>query len=1221
MEKSRLHQTLLELALSAGSSLEDSDGNLVSFLNLSIPVFIQKLECCGACFLQSDDHGFNVVYNEGLLEQPGNPVSEIAAEAIVNPLDSGKIVPFRIIRNDLFYYIFSLKNCGLLLLSRESSLDEELPDQLLPVIGMFAALCSSCIEMGRQRSLEEKLQQERNLFHTIINHIPDPIYVKDLDGRKILLNKAEADLLGASSVEQVIGKTDDEFYPPEVAAKTKIEDRRIIETESPMIHEEGNLITRTGQVLWFDGNKIPYFDDKGNILGIVGISHNITSRKQAEKESNENTEKYQSIFNSFIDLYYRTDIEGNILTLSPSVYLLSGFKPDELIGKNVEILYINPEVRTKMIELLKKKGSVNDFENILRKKDGTLVTVSITSHLIKDPDGQPQYIEGTLRDITDRKESTEKLGKLLHLQNLLTQLATEFINIPVENSDEAVIRLLTLIGEQNKIDRVYIFHYDFVSNTMSNTHEWCAEGITPEIANLQMIPLSLFPLWIETHLKGEILTVPDVLELETESVLREILEPQGIKTLITVPMILDGECLGFVGFDSVRTVKQWSKEEITILKLLADLLCNVIDRKRTEQALVTREAYLKSIFNNVPYLMWLKDTEGRYLIVNQPFLDYFSFTEYDSPIGKTAKDLWLSEISNVFVDQDNVVLETRKLMIIEEQVDFHGKKVWFEIFRAPILDPNGKLLGTTGIARDITRRITADLELTKAKQAAESSNIAKTHFLANMSHEIRTPLNAIIGMIRLLRETHLDLPQVKLLGNMNTASDNLLTVINDILDFSKIESGQIDLDKTDFSIGELCRRVYDANEYRAEGKNIKLLYSVDPAIPEFLKGDSVRLHQILNNLVSNAIKFTQEGKVELHCKLIGNEENKSKILFVVEDTGIGISPENQKKIFQSFQQEDESITRTYGGTGLGLAISKQLVELMGGKLSVESTKNVGSSFFFTLDIPDGSEIKQKTEETSTEHEAASLKGFRILLVEDNKFNQFIAQSIIEKWGASTMIAEDGQQALSILATEKFDLILMDIQMPVMDGITAANLIRQNLKLQTPILALTANVVKGIVERCTGAGMQGYISKPFDENELFSKIISVIHEKPEMDITIPPVIPEVIVADTSRLLKMVGNEKLMLNRMILKFLEVTPEYMHELSEAALNKDVDAIGRMSHKIKSSIDLVSTDNMRDLIKQINDKSKSPDGLEALPEMIQKFASFFELLTKQLGEQLKMS
>jgi CheY-like chemotaxis protein len=476
-------------------------------------------------------------------------------------------------------------------------------------------------------------------------------------------------------------------------------------------------------------------------------------------------------------------------------------------------------------------------------------------------------------------------------------------------------------------------------------------------------------------------------------------------------------------------------------------------------------------------------------------------------------------------------------------------------------------------------------------------------------------------MIRLLRETYLDLPQLKLLGNMNTASDNLLTVINDILDFSKIESGQIDLDKTDFSIGELCRRVYDANEYRAEGKNIKLMYSIDPVISEFLKGDPVRLHQILNNLVSNAIKFTQEGRVELHCKLIGNEENKSKILFVVEDTGIGISPENQIKIFQSFQQEDESITRTYGGTGLGLAISKQLVELMGGKLCLESTKNVGSSFFFTLDIPNGSAFKQKTEEATAEPESASLKGFRILLVEDNKFNQFIAQSIIEKWGASTMIAEDGQQALSILNTEKFDLILMDIQMPVMDGLTAANLIRLNLKLDTPILALTANVVKGIVERCTGAGMQGYISKPFDENELFSKIISVIHEKPEMDIAIPPVIQEVIVADTSRLLKMVGNEKLMLNRMILKFLEVTPEYMLELSEASLNKDVDAIGRMSHKIKSSIDLVSTDNMRDLIKQINDKSKSPDGLEALPEMIQKFASFFELLTKQLGEQLKMS
>ncbi|MCX6278327.1 MAG: PAS domain S-box protein [Bacteroidetes bacterium] len=1066
---------------------------------------------------------------------------------------------------------------------------------------------------------EKKIKQERDLLRIIIENIPDPIYVKDLEGRKILLNKAEADLLNASSPEEVMGKTDADFYPPEVAEKTRLEDQRIIDQKTPMIHEEGRIITRLGEEIWLEGNKIPYFDENGNVLGIIGISHNITARKQTEAKLRENAEKYQSIFNTFIDLYYRTDLQGNILALSPSVFQLSGYYPEDLIGNNVAKVYSNIESRNKMLELLLEKGVVNDYENVLIKKDGTLVPVSITIHLTKDSDGRVQFIEGTIRDITERKESEEKLGKLLQLQNLLTHIATEFINIPVENSDEAVNRLLTLIGNQNQIDRVYIFNYDFVSKTMSNSHEWCAEGITPEIKNLQAILLSQLPAWVETHLKGEMLIVPDVSKLEQESVMRQILEPQGVKTLITVPMFLHGECLGFVGFDSVKIVKQWSGEEITFLKLLADLLCNVVDRKRTEHSLVTREAYLKSIFNNVPYLMWLKNIYGQYLLVNQPFLDYFSFTDHDSPIGKTAKDLWAQNISQNFIFQDNEVLRTQKLKIVEEQVDFHGKKVWFEIFRAPILDPNGKLLGITGIARDITHRIMADREFKKATEAAESSNIAKTHFLATMSHEIRTPLTAIIGMIRLLRKTYLDEQQMKLLTNMNLSSDNLLTVITDILDFSKIESGQIDIEKTNFNIHELFRRVYDANEYGAEGKNIKLKYSVDPAITEFLIGDPLRMQQILNNLVGNAIKFTQEGTVELHCKLTGSENGKNRIMFEVEDTGIGISPDNQKKIFNSFQQEDESITRTYGGTGLGLAICKQLVELMGGKLSLESAKKVGSRFFFTLVIPNGSAIKSEVLEPFVESEFSSLSGYRILLVEDNKFNQFIAEAMLEKWGATTMIAEDGQQAVDKLRVESFDLILMDIQMPVMDGITASKIIRQNLKLQTPILALTANVVKGIVDRCEKAGMQGYISKPFDEDELYARIFSALKLFPKVEKVEKPVHIETInLCDVSMLAKMVGNDPGMLKKMIKKFLEVIPGYVSDLAEAANQHDMDAIQKTSHKIKSSIRLVSNDTMCNLIETINKIAKTGQENGELYELIQNFLSYFYLLSEQLKKQI---
>lgn len=354
----------------------------------------------------------------------------------------------------------------------------------------------------------------------------------------------------------------------------------------------------------------------------------------------------------------------------------------------------------------------------------------------------------------------------------------------------------------------------------------------------------------------------------------------------------------------------------------------------------------------------------------------------------------------------------------------------------------------------------------------------------------------------------------------------------------------------------------------------------------------------------------------LHCKLISEDQDNSRILFVVEDTGIGISPENQKSIFNSFQQEDESITRTNGGTGLGLPISRKWVELMGGELSLESIKNQGSSLFFTLNMPNGSSVNHEKREPKVESRSALLTGYRILVVEDNKFNQCVVQAMLQKWGAALVIAEDGQQAVDLLSAEKFNLILMDIQMPVMDGITAAKIIRNNLKLQTPILAITANVVKGIVETCEEAGMQGYISKPFEENDLREKIISIIRAGQEQREVSPPIIPETIVTDTSRLSKMVGNDKLLLNRMILKFLEVTPAYMKALSDAATSNDHDAIGRMSHKLKSSIDLVSADILRDLIKRINETSKSSGETRLLKEMIDEFSRYFDLLVKQLDD-----
>ena len=1216
MKTNHFNQVLLELALSAGC-----EPDLEKTIRKTAEAFLNILECSMVCVMPFEGYGASASIILQKDCQTDSPDAELLAQCRLILEKDNNLPYYTFVTNNIHHYAYRLDTYGVLILASEKPLLNGQPGELLPVIKVFGQSCSVAQALTMRNSASEELVSERNLLRTIVDNIPDPIYVKYLQGRKTLLNLAEARILGAASIEEVVGKTDAEFYAPGILKITQAEDREVIESGNSIINRESVLVTPSGEKKWLIGNKIPQRDPDGNVIGIVGISHDISKRKCAEEALRETAEKYQTIFNSFVDLYYRSDIKGNILELSPSVYPLSGYTAEELVGRSVADVYADIESRNKMIRLLLQKGSVNDYENVLRHKNGSLVPVSITCHLITDNQGNPLHIEGTIRDISERKQvekrireseerwqfalegsgdgvwdwdvlsqkvfyskqwkemlgykeheisdsidewekrihpadkknvilqlhdhfnykstlflnehrvmcadgsykwilargkvinnsggnevfrvlgtfsdisyrkqAEEKLSKMISLQNLLTQLATEFINIPLENSNDAINRLLAIIGSQLEVDRVYIFEYDFVRNTMSNTFEWCAEGISAEISNLQDIPNELIPDWVSTHVKGEVVSIPEVSALPPDSPLREVLEPQMIKTLVTLPMTLNKECLGFVGFDSVKAVRQWSHDELTFLKVLADLLCNVTDRKRKEEALRNREAYLKAIFNNVPYQMWLKDIEGKYLSINQPFAQAFNIGDIENFPGNTARDIWPEELALHFDEQDRTVMNTLRQKTVEELISIRGEKKWFEIFRAPILDQNGILLGTTGIARDISNRKIADRELRKAMESAEAANQAKSRFLANMSHEIRTPLNAIIGMINMLNDTPLNEPQKKLLQNLNISSESMFGIVNDILDFSKIESGQVALENTDFGIEEMIRRVYNSQEFKAEEKNIKLQYNIDPHIAPYLTGDPVRLQQVLVNLVNNAIKFTTEGSVELTCSLVSARKNINRVKFCVSDTGIGISNASISRIFDSFKQEDESITRNFGGTGLGLAISKQLISLMGGEIKVESSKGMGSKFFFTIALPTGKNKNMETNSETIKTVQVNLQGIKILVVEDNKFNQLIARSLLEKWLATVHIAENGQKAVGILETETFDLILMDLQMPVMDGLTAAGIIRNEMKINTPILALTANVLKGVIEKCHEAGMNGYISKPFIPEAIFDRIIETL----------------------------------------------------------------------------------------------------------------------------------
>jgi signal transduction histidine kinase len=382
-------------------------------------------------------------------------------------------------------------------------------------------------------------------------------------------------------------------------------------------------------------------------------------------------------------------------------------------------------------------------------------------------------------------------------------------------------------------------------------------------------------------------------------------------------------------------------------------------------------------------------------------------------------------------------------------------------------------------------------ELVKAKKAAEAAAEAKSIFLANMSHEIRTPMNGIIGMVDILKKTPLTPEQKEYVQIIESSGENLLTIINDILDYSKIEAGRIELEKIPINLREEINNVVKILQIQADRKNLSLIVEIDDDVPQFLIGDPVRLKQIIINLVNNAIKFTEKGNIRIVVEKQQINGTKAHLLFKVIDTGIGISEEGKKRLFKSFSQVDRSTTRKFGGTGLGLAICKNLSEMMGGEIGVESEVGVGSTFWFTvvLEISDKETYQKsnKSEKIDNIKEKIKVK-LNILLAEDNTINQKVALVNLNNLGHNTDVANNGKEAVEMFLKKNYDLIFMDIQMPEMDGIEATKKIREiekkhNAIRKIPIIAMTANTMEGDKEKYLQAGMNDYVSKPFKQKEL------------------------------------------------------------------------------------------------------------------------------------------
>lgn len=484
------------------------------------------------------------------------------------------------------------------------------------------------------------------------------------------------------------------------------------------------------------------------------------------------------------------------------------------------------------------------------------------------------------------------------------------------------------------------------------------------------------------------------------------------------------------------------------------------------------------------------------------------------------------------------------------------------------------LLSVLVLATIIIRRQVKQLSLIKdlevARKIALQSAEAKDQFLANMSHEIRTPLNAIKGFGRILAKTPLTDDQQKYASIISTASENLLNIVNDILDFSKIETGNLLLKKKVFQLGQIVTEVEMMFTPLAQEKELGLIFSVESSIPGSIKGDPERLRQILVNLLSNAIKFTNEGHVKLEVVLKEVKGNLVKVKFDVTDTGVGIPPEKINVIFERFEQLDYSFTRQQGGTGLGLAITKKLVEAMGGKINVLSEVAKGSRFTVEIEFEKINENALGKEKFVPvyEIENVSLNKMQVLVAEDNKMNQLLVNSILEKYEVDTEIAENGEEAIEMVLAKKYDLVLMDVQMPKADGITATKKIREKMGDEIPIVAMTAHVLEGEREKCIDAGMNDYITKPLDEDELVIILKRFYSIKKVSNPADGSVLLEVPWLNNSFLKSICNNDDKKIKAILKELQKEIPNEVMALKETLKKNDISLLKRTCHHLKSTL-----------------------------------------------------
>lgn len=651
------------------------------------------------------------------------------------------------------------------------------------------------------------------------------------------------------------------------------------------------------------------------------------------------------------------------------------------------------------------------------------------------------------------------------------------------------------------------------------------------------------------------------------------------------------------------------------LKEVIIYVVRITENSDFEEKVKLSEKRYRDLFNHSQALICTHDMTGKLLTVNPAICKVLGYKE-DEMLGHNIREIIPVKHHPGFEDgYMKLIGEAKNAVSGEFCVISKEGEIIYLLYKNFRMEESGTEPYVIGFAQDITDRIKMEKELRITKQLTEEIAKAKESFLAHMSHEIRTPMNGILGIASLLNKTRLDPQQRNYLQLIQDSANNLLVIVNDILDLEKIVAGKLQLEQIPFKIVDKIATTIQSFIYRAEEKELGLVFQNSIPADLVVEGDPYRLSQVLNNVLSNALKFTEEGHINIITSITDQNQDGVVVEITIQDTGIGISKDRLRTIFEPFEQADVSISRKYGGTGLGLAISKNMIEMQGGELLAQSEEARGSAF--TIRIPYHLSIEDmKENEVSQEIDYKSLGYRKILVAEDVELNQFLARHILESWDFEVVIVGNGREALETLEQTTFDCILMDVQMPEMDGIEATHRIRKlpdPAKAGIPIIALTANALKGDSEKYIAAGMTDYLAKPFDEARLF-RVISrnlPLVQVPGPEVAILATLQHTNnsnnmelenprLYDLSMVQSVSGGDETFIRKMVTLFIETVPQNIVDLKNALAAENWEQVGKTAHKLKSTIDSMGIKSLRQDIRTVEANARQQESLQDISPLV---------------------